>query len=174
MRRKDLEHVIRAAGAVAEVRELIIIGSQSILGRYPDAPDELLASLEVDTYPSEEPDKSELIDGSIGELSPFHKQFGYYAHGVGPETAQLPRDWRQRVVVVSNENTGGITGLCLAPADLAVSKLLAGRDKDLEFVRALCGHGLVDQSEISALSAELPPGLAGRLTLALERCLADR
>ena len=44
MRRIDLEHIIRAAAVVADVEELIIVGSQSILGAYPNAPKELLLS----------------------------------------------------------------------------------------------------------------------------------
>jgi hypothetical protein len=33
------------------------------------------------------PDRADLIDGTIGELSPFHATYGYYAHGVGESTA---------------------------------------------------------------------------------------
>jgi len=35
MRRSELEHIIRAAGAIAGVKEIIILGSQSILGQFP-------------------------------------------------------------------------------------------------------------------------------------------
>ena len=47
MKRSELEHVIRASGAIADDDELIVIGSQSILGQYPDAPAELLVSMET-------------------------------------------------------------------------------------------------------------------------------
>ncbi len=77
-----------------------------------------------------------LIDGTIGELSLFHETFGYYAHGVTEETVILPDDWKNRVVIVSNENTRGASGLCLHPEDLAVSKLIAGREKDISFRQA--------------------------------------
>jgi len=42
LNRYELEHLIRAAGTVAEVKELIVIGSQSILGQYPDISDQLV------------------------------------------------------------------------------------------------------------------------------------
>ena len=90
MTRTELEHLIRAAGAVVGTDELIIVGSQAILGAHPDASPELLVSREADMYPRQEPEKSDLIDGSIGEGSPFDQEFGYYAHGVGPETSVLP------------------------------------------------------------------------------------
>ena len=37
MKRSELEHIIRAAGAIANDREVIVIGSQSVLGQFPDA-----------------------------------------------------------------------------------------------------------------------------------------
>jgi hypothetical protein len=37
MKRQEIEHLIRAAGAITESDEIIVIGSQSILGAYPDA-----------------------------------------------------------------------------------------------------------------------------------------
>lgn len=171
MKRTDLEHVIRAAGAVAEVKELYILGSQALLGACPDPPEELLVSVEVDTYPVAEPEKAALIDGSIGELSPFHEEFGYYAHGVGPETARLPSKWKERLISVSNENTGGVVGLCLHPADLAISKLIAGREKDITYVSSLLRHKLVSDEEILNFLQELPPVDAERVTSILHLCL---
>ena len=169
MQRKELEHVIRAAGSIAEADELIILGSMAILGAYPDAPEELLISREVDTYPAAVPERADLIDGSIGELSPFHEQFGYYAHGVGPETAVLPAGWKERLVAVSNENTGGITGLCLHSADLAISKMIAGREKDLDYVGILLQQGLVDEDEIRSLLQELSQDQVDRVESLLKR-----
>lgn len=68
VRRVDLEHIIRAASVIADVDELIIVGSQSILGTFPNAPKELLVSQEVDLYPKLYPERAELIEGAIGEL----------------------------------------------------------------------------------------------------------
>jgi hypothetical protein len=171
MNLKQLEHILRACGSIAGSREIIVIGSQALLASYPDAPDDLLRSMEVDCYPLDDPAKADLIDGSIGELSPFHETFGYYAHGIGPETAVLPQGWRRRVVRLENENTGGVVGLCLAPADLAVSKLLAGREKDVEFVRAMLRARLVTETGIRSLSPELSPDEADLLDMKLRVCL---
>ena len=101
-------------------------------------------SIEADIYPRQAPAKSDLIDGAIGELSMFHQTFGYYAHGVDETTATLPAGWVDRVVPFANDNTGGATGWCLEVHDLAVSKLVAGRDKDLHFVRVLVRERMVD------------------------------
>lgn len=143
MRRHELEHLIRAAAAITDQNEIMIVGSQSILGAVPLAPDVLLQSMEADFYPLHYPELSDLIDGAIGELSPFHDRFGYYAQGVGPTTAILPLGWKDRLVKIQNQNTDLKIGLCLEPHDLAASKLAAGRDKDWLFVRALLAHKIV-------------------------------
>lgn len=142
MQRQQLEHIIRAAAGITGAKEFVVIGSQAVLGQFPNSPDELLVSIEADLFSLRNPADADLIDGSIGEGSPFHQTFGYYAHGVAEETAILPTDWKDRLVPVQNENTGGGKGLCLEVHDLAVSKLIAGREKDLSFVKNLLHHRL--------------------------------
>jgi hypothetical protein len=144
--RLQLEHVIRAAATIAEDPEIVVIGSQAILGQFPDAPAELCVSSEADVFPRKRPERWDLIDGSIGELSPFHQTFGYYAQGVEEGTAVLPRGWQDRLVVVHNENTRGATGLCLEVHDLLISKYVAGRDKDHRFTAAAARHRLADRA----------------------------
>jgi hypothetical protein len=73
---KQLEHILRASGSITGCREIVVIGSQSLLASFPNAPDDLLGSMEVDCYPNVNPGRADLIDGSIGELSPFHETFG--------------------------------------------------------------------------------------------------
>jgi hypothetical protein len=143
MRRTELEHIIRAAAAITNEYELVVIGSQSILGAEPNPPDALVESMEADIYPLQHPELADLIDGAIGEASPFHERFGYYAQGVGPETAILPTGWQGRLVKLQNANTDLKVGWCLEPHDLAVSKLAAGRDKDWPFVSAMLTHGII-------------------------------
>lgn len=146
MKRIEFEHVIRAASAVAGVDRLIVIGSQAIHGQFPDPPAELLASIEADLVMPDAPDRSDLIDGAIGELSPFHQAFGYYGHGVHESVAVLPAGWRDRLVPYRSDRTGNATALCLEVHDLVVSKLAAGRPKDVTFVEALVRHGLIDSN----------------------------
>ena len=143
MNRAQLEHIIRAAGTIADVDELVVIGSQAILGEFPDAPHELLVSNEADVYPLTHADRSDLIDGTIGEGSPFEREFGYYAHGVGETTAILPAGWRDRMILVTGENTRFVKGWCLEVHDLAIAKYAAGREKDLDFTQVLAREHMV-------------------------------
>ena len=140
MNRAQLEHVIRAAATIAGDTEIVVIGSQAILGRYPDAPAALLVSADVDVYPRNLPERADLIEGSIGELSPFHETYGYYAQAVGERTAILPEGWQARLVPVP---TPAGTGLCLEPHDLLISKYAAGREKDREYARTAVRARLV-------------------------------
>jgi hypothetical protein len=148
MQRSDLEHLIRAAGRIAEEHELVIIGSQAILGQFPDAPAALVRSMEADLYPLARPDLADKVDGAIGEGSKFHQTHGYFAQGVGPDTATLPKGWRQRLVRIENQNTGGYAGLCLEVHDLAISKYIAGREKDREFTRELARHSMTGRQTL--------------------------
>jgi hypothetical protein len=150
MKRSELEHLIRAAGSIADDAEIVVIGSQAILGQFPNAPSALLVSMEADLFPLHRPERADLIDGSIGEGSAFHELFGYYAQGVGERTAVLPRGWRDRLVRIANANTQGVVGLCLEVHDLAISKHVASREKDLEFTRELAKHGMTDSKTLLA------------------------
>ncbi len=155
MNRTQLEHIIRAAGDIANVKEIIVLGSQAILGQFPKLSQPLLhlknveismfrqqsqqtlcMSCEADVLILGNDEKSELIEAVIGELSPFHETFGYYAQAVDETTAMLPNGWQERLIPICNENTNGITGYCLEIHDLIISKLNAGREKDFDFFKA--------------------------------------
>lgn len=145
MTRAQLEHIIRASAAISDDDEIVVIGSQSILGRVPDASGALTRSVEADVYPRHHPERADLIEGSIGEDSLFHQTFGYYAQAVGPETSVLPDGWESRLVAIRGANTRGATGWALDPHDLAVAKYAAGREKDREFLVAAIAAHLLDR-----------------------------
>jgi hypothetical protein len=156
MNRAALEHILRAASAIANEREFVVIGSQAILGQYPDAPESLLVSIEADLYPRHAPERSDLVDAAIGELSAFHQAFGYYAHGVDQTTAILPAGWAERLVRIENENTGGAVGWCLEAHDVAISKLIAGREQDVRFLRVLLHERMVDARTLEERLKSVP------------------
>lgn len=156
MKRAELEHLIRAAADIADDDEIIVIGSQSVLAQFPQAPEALLVSVEADIFPKNKPARWDLIDGTIGEGSPFHSTFGYYAQGVDEATAVLPAGWKTRLVPIRNENTRGATGWCLEVHDLAIAKYLAGREKDLRFVREAVRQGLLEKATLLERLPEAP------------------
>ena len=165
MKRSQLEHIIRAAGTIADDADIVVIGSQALLATVPSPPAELVKSIEADVFPLKHPERSELIDGAIGEASQFHDTYGYYAQGVGPETAILPGGWRSRLRKISGAGTQGITGHCLDPHDLALSQYAAFRPKDREFNRLMIQHGMLKRKILLKLLDEMPLDAARRATI---------
>lgn len=164
MTRKELEHIIRAAGAIADVDRVIILGSQAILAQYPELSEKsesdkvllsvedreiLFRSVETDIMIPDSVEKTELVEAAIGEFSMFHDTFGYYAQGVDLTTSKLPSGWEDRLVVICNENTNGVAGLCLEIHDLIISKLYAGRPKDFEYFKSAIRLGLLSKETLT-------------------------
>lgn len=159
MRRAELEHVLRAACEIADAAEVLVIGSQAVLGSYSEdaLPPEAFRSIEVDLAFLDDvhDERSDRVDGAIGELSQFHEMYGYYAQGVSVSTAILPAGWRDRLIVLDTPGTAPGRGLCLELHDLVVSKLVAFRNKDREFAAALLRAGLVDADRLQTRIALL-------------------
>lgn len=63
-----------------------------------------------------------------------------------------PAGWQDRLVVVSSPNTRLVRGWCLEVHDLAIAKLIAGRERDLDFAEALHRHGM---AQVEVLSERL-------------------
>lgn len=91
---------------------------------------------------------TDAIDANLGELSLFHQTYGFYVHGVGIEAATLPSGWERRAIAVRSNNTRDKTGWCLEAHDLAVSKLVAWRERDKDFVRILLAEGLIEPRKL--------------------------
>ncbi len=155
MNREQLEHILRAASAITKQGRFVVVGSQSIVGTIPEPPGILGHSAEADIYPLDAPELADLIDGSIGEGSPFHETFGYYAQGVGPETAVLPKGWQYRVNQVRDPITLA-DGYCLDPTDMAASKLVAWREKDKEFLGAMLESKVIGRATLEFRILQIP------------------
>jgi len=175
--RKEFEHVLKAAADIVQ-DELVVIGSQAVLAEFPNAPVTLLRSLEVDVYPRSKPERADEIDGAIGEGSRFYETYGYYAHGVGPETAVAPAGWEHRLVRLElpaiRPREGTVIAWCIGVHDLVLAKLAAGRKHDFEFATDAIREGLVDRDQLW-LGIDLMPEshreqARGRLELVLARC----
>jgi hypothetical protein len=93
----------------------------------------------------------------MGDGSRFHETYGYYAHGVGPETVVAPAGWQGRLLRVElppiRRGDPAIVAWCIEVHDLVLAKIAAGRPHDLEFAADAVAAGLVDP-------ARLEPGIA--------------
>ena len=146
MRRNQLQHVILEIGQRFDLKDIYIIGSAAILAAIPDPPEgELTATRDVDVIPPRDEERlADQISFVLGEASDFDAEYGYYAQGVTSETPEYaPSDWKSRTIDIP---VAGIVGRCMDPNDLIISKLGAGRPKDLAFARAAANLGLIQRS----------------------------
>lgn len=148
MNRVQLAHILRSASRIAGDNDVLVVGSQSILGSCDEdeLPAEATASMEADIAFLDDQDraKADEVEGGIGELSQFHEQFGYYAEGIHIDTVVLPGGWRSRLVRPDLPGAEPSRAAFLEPHDLVASKLAAGRLKDLAFALALVHAELID------------------------------
>ena len=160
MTREQLAHVLRTVARVSGEHDILIIGSQSILGSYPEdaLPARATGSMEVDTAFFADPDgaKADVVDVNLGEFSEFHNEFGYYPQGVIVSTGVFPVGWLDRLVVFETAGTGPGRGLCLEPHDCILAKLVRFDEKDLDFAVALVRAGLIDLDTLADRAGTLP------------------
>jgi hypothetical protein len=161
MKKQQVDHVLRAAGRITGERQFIIIGSQSLHGKYPDLADDIVRSAEVDLFAKRDPSRTEWLN-VIGQDSKFHAEFGYYADPVDETTATLPKGWKARLVNLPAGDTEGVAGLCLDPHDLAIAKYVASREKDVIFTRELALRGIVSKEQLLALLDQTPTSVESR------------
>ena len=152
MGRSELAHVLRAAARIVDDPNILVIGSQAILGTYSEdeLPEDAWMSVEADLAFLEDLDarKADAVDGAIGELSQFHETFAYYGQGVEVTTAVLPDGWQSRLVPFEIKGADPAKAFCLDPHDLVLSKLIAMREKDVAFARSLLEADLVSRDRL--------------------------
>lgn len=165
MTRLQLEHAIRAACRLLGTDTVYVVGSQSILASYPGLSGCVAKSNEADIIPrlresdlDGRPDEEALeIEGTLGADSQFFQTHGFMVEGLVEEDLCLPRGWKDRLIALSNENTGGRTGLCLEHYDMAAAKLAAGRTKDRDALVNLMRQGIVKPKELLKRIDEIVP-----------------
>ena len=163
--RDQLEHALRAVKTVTGESEFVIIGSQAILGQFPNAPEELLVSQEIDIYAPGKPEASDFIHGACGEHTDFPRTHDFYIDGVDPTTAVVPGGWRNRAIPVCNANTNGATGWCLDVHDIAVAKYFANREKDRRYTTDLWRYDMLDEATLDERMRNAPVSKAKRNTM---------
>lgn len=166
---KDLEATAKAVAGLFDSDTVVVVGSQSILVGWPDAPMKMRDSPEIDAYAGNfrawqarqanagitpVPVASEDIHGLLGDGSNFHLKHGFYVDGVDDTTAPLPKGWQRRATYKEvKDGEKVITVVAPCPTDIVVSK--AGRlaEKDIEYINAF---NQVQALDIEAICERLP------------------
>ena len=138
MRKSDLFELLSAIKSLAPDEITIVVGSQAVhlVTNFP--PEIVRQSIEYDFLLTGD-GKSEIraaINKKLGVFSPFQIEHGFYADALGLATVILPTGWHERLQTLKNEN-GNIIAYVAEIHDIAVSKLIAGREKDYIFLKEL-------------------------------------
>ena len=161
MRRDKLDHVLRAAASVTGHDVFVLIGSAALLARFKGpTPASMLGTPEVDVYAFDADSVEELsamIEGSLGQDLPFHTTYGFFADGVSPQTAKMPSDWMDRAIRYSSPACPGVTAIVPEENDLALAKLVAWRQKDIDWLRAGVRHHILSLNEMELRLDRMPP-----------------
>lgn len=154
MHRTDLENLVRVVCEALQETQVLVFGSQAILGtfEYYALPEEATRSIEADLVVigdgHRQSEAADQVDAVAGEWSPYQTRYGVYAQGIERRTAMLSPGWAERLVPLRSERTNYYTAWCLEVHDLCSSKLLANREKDREFVTALLREELLRVSTV--------------------------
>lgn len=137
MRKSDLFELISAIKLLAPDEMPIIVGSQAVY-IVTDFPLEIIRqSIECDFIFIG--GKSEIrteINKKLGVFSQFQIENGFYADALGLATVVLPTGWQERLQNLKDEN-GNTIAKTAEIHDIAVSKLIAGHEKDFIFLKEL-------------------------------------
>ncbi len=135
--------LIRRVRDLTGIAAPVIVGSQSLFATTENVPKIVRESIECDFLLAQEGISAmTTVNKELGILSPFARSSGYYADGLGLATVVLVPGWEDRLQPLEDEK-GQVVARCLEVHDVAVSKLMAGRDKDFTFIAALFDDGLI-------------------------------
>lgn len=144
-----LQHLIRAAQALAEDQAILVLGSASLLASFPELGNgegPLTTTYAADLCPEPFDElTATMLDEALGENRAYYLRHGYHADILRSSILEtLPKGWRERLVPVP----GTTAALALDPNDLAAVKLRVGRPKDLALLRILHAAHLLQPATV--------------------------
>ena len=144
MRLRSLKHIVEAVNSLLHPRRITVLGSSALLAQEPDLGERghaLETTLDADLLvePCDER-KAAVAHEAVGEGSLFQKEYGVYADFMRPEILKtLPDGWESRCLLLEGDKSVR----CLHPLDVAVVKLMLGRDKDVSLLKSLVKAGVI-------------------------------
>lgn len=147
MRKSYLFELIREINQFSPQEKLVIAGSQAAHATEAILPEIAKKSIECDfIFGAGKSEIREAISKRFGVFSKFQDERGFYADPLGLATVVLPTDWHKRLQPLRDENDQ-IVAHCVEIHDVAVSKLVAGRGKDHEFLASILASEIIDVNE---------------------------
>lgn len=144
MNLQALQHLVRAAQALADDCQIIVLGSAALLALFPELglPDGPLASTyDADLCPQPfDEETGKILEEALGEAHAFHLRHGYHADILrGAIFETLPDGWRERLVPIPE----CVNVFAIDPHDLAAVKCMVGRPKDIALLKRLSQEQII-------------------------------
>ncbi len=137
MQKSDLFELVRQIKQIAPEEIPIIVGSQAVHVITQILPEIVQQSIECDfLLASEKSETRAEINKKLGVFSSYQLEHGFYADALGLATVILPTGWQERLQKFEDEN-GNVIAYVAEIHDIAISKLIAGREKDFLFLKEL-------------------------------------
>lgn len=160
MTRDELAHIVRAAHQVTGDPHLVVLGSQALLGSFPEAwlPSAVSSGSRADLAFVDDSSarRSTAIDTGLGGSSYFQERFRVHARCTPLDPATLPVGWRERAVPYRFGEVGGSAAVCLEPHDVVLSQMLTCRERAHELAAALLDAFLIVWQTLLGRVDELP------------------
>jgi len=135
--------IVKRVSELTGVESPVIVGSQTLYAVTESVPSIVRDSVECDFMLAEAGIEAiQAVNHHLGILSSFSKTKGYFADGLGLATVVLAPGWKDRLIPLKDDG-GQTVALCLELHDTAVSKLMAGRDKDYVFLNEILASRLI-------------------------------
>jgi hypothetical protein len=148
MRREDLGRLFARARELCGESDYVVLGSLAVLGWAGEIPPRMAASLDVDAYCRNDPERVFTLTAALGQGSPFERQHGYYLDPISPRVATLPDRWEERLTRI--ELGPGLAAWFLEPNDAAVSKYARMEPRDREWIRPGLRAGVLSAAILAA------------------------
>jgi hypothetical protein len=148
MKVDDLFGLLSEARRLCGHSEYVVIGSLSVLGmsEVSAIPKDMTMSIDADCYTRADPGRALALQQELGEGSAYHRDHGIYFDPVSPHLPTLPPGWDDRLVRLERAD---VIAWFLEPHDAAVSKLARGEPRDLRWVRAGLGAGILSRTTLA-------------------------
>jgi hypothetical protein len=173
MRKDQLLDLIRRVNDLTGIITPVIVGSHSLFAVTDKVPAIVSQSIEADfLLGMESITAMRQVNAELGVTSDFYDVHGYHADALGLATVVLVSGWEERLQPLQDES-GQVIARCLELHDVAVSKLMAGRDKDFSFITALLERRLISLATLTERAVRIQETASADALLPRLRKLLD-
>ena len=148
---ESVGNILLDAARLIKAGEIIVFGSASLALWMEEAP----RTKDVDLW-CVPPERGELVQALMGELSWYHDKHGVFVEVWGPETFAAPIDWPLRAKRLEEATVLGVTLVVPHPQDVLLAKLERWDDSDRGHAALILRHFPLKPSILQARVAQSP------------------